>query len=58
MSEGARKGKNFMVVCTSPDVCLTPLGPILVPVPYQIVAHLEQATMRATMSFLRENPRC
>ena len=45
MSEGARKGKNFIVVCTSPDVCLTPLGPIPVPVPYQIVAHLDQATM-------------
>lgn len=45
MSEGARKGKNFIAVCTSPDVCLTPLGPVMVPVPYQIVAILDDACM-------------
>jgi len=56
MSEGARKGKNFIVVCTSPDVCLTPLGPILVPVPYQIVAHLEQATMPSHNVFFAGEP--
>src|SRR5690242_18545936 len=45
MSEGARKGSKFIAISTSPDVCLTPLGPIMVPVPYQIVAHLDQASM-------------
>lgn len=45
MSEGARKGKNFIAVCTSPDVCLTPLGAVMVPVPYQIVAILDDACM-------------
>lgn len=45
MSEGARKGKTFIAVCTSPDVCLTPLGPVMVPVPYQIVAIFDGACM-------------
>ena len=45
MSEGARKGCNFIVVCITPDICLTPLGPIMVAVPYQIVAFPEMACL-------------
>ena len=43
MSEGARKGKNFIVVSLYPDICLSPMGPTMVPVPYQIVAYLDEA---------------
>lgn len=45
MPEGARKGSGFIVVCTAPDVCLTPIGPSMVPVPYQIVAKVADASM-------------
>lgn len=41
VNEGARKDGQFMVVCTAPDVCLTP--PVPVPVPYQIVAFLNDS---------------
>ena len=43
MSEGARKGSKFIIVSLYPDICLTPMGPIMVPVPYQIVAFPEKA---------------
>ncbi|BAP57591.1 hypothetical protein THII_3294 [Thioploca ingrica] len=41
INEGARKDGKFMVVCIAPDVCLTP--PVPVPVPYQIVAFLDNS---------------
>jgi hypothetical protein len=45
MSEGARKGCTFIVMCTMPDVCLTPAGPSMVPIPYQIVAYMDKSVM-------------
>jgi hypothetical protein len=41
MPIGARKSSEFYAVSTTPDVCLTPLGPVMVPVPYQIYVNLE-----------------
>lgn len=41
INEGARKDGQFMIVCTAPDVCLTPPAPS--PVPYQIVAFLNDS---------------
>ena len=41
VNEGARQEGKFMVVCIAPDVCLTP--PVPVPVPYQIVAFLDNS---------------
>lgn len=42
--EGARKTSKALVVSILPDVCLTPIGNKMVPVPYQIVANLQDAT--------------
>ena len=37
----ARKQSGWLVVCTSPDVCDTPIGSSIVPVPYNVIAKLE-----------------
>lgn len=41
--EGARKTSKALVVSILPDVCLTPIGNIMVPIPYMIVANLEDS---------------
>lgn len=41
MPIGARKDSKFYAVTLSPDVCLTPMGPGMVPVPYMLYASLE-----------------
>jgi hypothetical protein len=41
---GARKQDIIIAMCTSPDVCLTPRGPKMVPVPYQITCTLGRST--------------
>ena len=33
-------GKNAQIVCLSPDVCLTPVGNSIVPIPYMIISKL------------------
>lgn len=40
MPIGARKNSTFTVVSMTPDVCKTPMGPNLVPVPYPIIGDL------------------
>lgn len=40
MPVGARKDSQFYAVSTCPDVCLTPMGGGMVPVPYMIYANL------------------
>lgn len=42
-NEGARKDDAFKVVCITPDVCLTPMGSSMPPVPYQIVGILDKS---------------
>jgi RHS repeat-associated protein len=39
----ARKDSLWSVVCLSPDVCFTPVGPVTLPVPYQVTASLGDA---------------
>ncbi|MBF7993028.1 PAAR-like domain-containing protein [Rahnella laticis] len=39
----ARKDGLWTVVCLSPDVCKTPMGPATPPVPYQVTANLGNA---------------
>lgn len=34
-------GKGGQIVCLAPDVCLTPIGSAMVPVPYMIISKLE-----------------
>jgi uncharacterized Zn-binding protein involved in type VI secretion len=43
MPIGARKNSIFMVVNLVPDVCKTPIGPNLVPVPYPIIGDLNNS---------------
>ncbi len=45
MPIGARKDSKFYAVTLSPDVCLTPLGPLMLPVPYMLYANLEGSSM-------------
>jgi len=42
--EGARKVSQMSVVCTTPDVCKTPMGNSTPPVPYQIISNLSDST--------------
>lgn len=41
MPLGARKDSQFRAVSMSPDVCLTPVGGAMVPVPYMISVNFE-----------------
>lgn len=36
-------GKGGQIVCLAPDVCLTPIGSSVVPIPYMIISKLEWA---------------
>jgi len=40
LEHAARKNDDFMIVSMPPDVCLTPVGNAIVPIPYPIVAKL------------------
>ncbi|EPJ7088694.1 glycohydrolase toxin TNT-related protein [Citrobacter amalonaticus] len=39
----ARQATGWVVVCTTPDVCKTPMGPSTPPVPYRVTAQLADA---------------
>jgi hypothetical protein len=39
MRIGARKDQSFYAVTVAPDVCLTPIGGAMVPVPYMLYAN-------------------
>ncbi|MCP5528185.1 MAG: DUF4150 domain-containing protein [Verrucomicrobiales bacterium] len=45
--EGARKTPEAMILSTCPDVCKTPMGPNLVPVPYSLVTYCSMSTGEA-----------
>lgn len=49
--EGTSRTAKAIVVCTTPDVCKTPMGSSMVPVPYQIVAKFDAST--ATVATVR-----
>ena len=46
--EGARKVSAAILVCSAPDVCKTPSGPSVVPVPYQITSLCSSASGEVT----------
>ncbi|WP_218068022.1 PAAR-like domain-containing protein [Candidatus Thiosymbion oneisti] len=50
--EGARKSGEFIAVSLTPDVCLTPAGATLVPVPYMIVADLIPGNPKTHLIFM------
>lgn len=39
----ARKEGGWLVVCTAPDVCKTPMGNSTPPIPYQVIAELKDS---------------
>lgn len=39
-SAARHSGKSAKIICLAPDVCLTPIGNSMVPVPYMIVSDL------------------
>jgi hypothetical protein len=48
MAERAvNKVAEAIVICSSPDVCKTPMGPNLVPVPYPIIAKFDSSQVTA-----------
>lgn len=54
MSHSAARNtkKTNTIICLSPDVCLTPMGNSMVPVPYMIVSKLDWSTRtRAHVTF-------
>lgn len=36
----ARKNGTWKIICIAPDVCKTPMGPSVVPIPYPVFANL------------------
>lgn len=42
MSQSAARdnGKDAIIICLAPDVCLTPVGSSMVPIPYMIISKL------------------
>jgi uncharacterized Zn-binding protein involved in type VI secretion len=52
MPIGARKDSTFYAVSIIPDVCLTPMGGAMVPVPYAIFSNLAGSELvAATVNF-------
>jgi hypothetical protein len=43
----ARKESGWMVVSVAPDVCKTPMGSSIPPIPYQVICKLEEAVQVA-----------
>lgn len=56
MPTGARKNSIFMVVSLLPDVCKTPMGSSMVPVPYPIVGDLNNSVAVAKTVFFNRDP--
>jgi hypothetical protein len=49
----ARQAGKWRVVCLAPDVCKTPMGPAMVPVPYPATAKL--VSSQSTVKSVRAN---
>lgn len=56
MPTGARKNSVFMVVSLVPDVCKTPIGASMVPVPYPIVGDLSNSVEVAKHVRFNDDP--
>lgn len=46
-SAARHSGKDATIVCLAPDICLTPVGNQMVPLPYMIVSRLDWAERTA-----------
>ena len=56
MPTAARKNSIFMVVSLVPDVCKTPIGSSMVPVPYPIVGDLNNSVTLAKHTNFNGDP--
>lgn len=56
MPTGARKNSIFKAVSLVPNVCKTPMGPNMVPVPYPIVADLNDSVEVARTVRFNDDP--
>jgi hypothetical protein len=54
--EGAREDGTFYVISQAPDVCKTPMGAIMTPVPYPIIGKLSDVAGVATTVRMRGKP--
>lgn len=45
MTMARKRGTNATIICMAPDVCKTPIGNAVVPLPYMIVSRLDWAKM-------------
>lgn len=53
-SAARHSGKSATIVCLAPDVCLTPVGSAVVPIPYMIISKLEWAVTTAKSTILTD----
>ncbi|MDC9621325.1 DUF4150 domain-containing protein [Xenorhabdus sp. XENO-7] len=44
----ARKDTQWLIISLVPDVCKTPMGPATPPIPYPVIAKLEDASVPTT----------
>ena len=51
-SAARHSGKAATIVCLAPDVCLTPVGNAVVPIPYMIISKLDWSVTTATSTIL------
>jgi hypothetical protein len=56
MPLGARKDSRYYAVTLAPDVCLTPMGGGMVPVPYMLYASLEGSMKCIDSVHLNDRP--
>ena len=50
------KDSQFIITCLTPDVCLTPMGPNVVPVPYPITHNMETSKHCSKNVFMDDKP--
>lgn len=53
---GTAKDGQFVLVNVAPDVCLTPIGDDMVPVPYAISHNMEESCQVSPNVFFRDKP--
>lgn len=50
------KDSDYVLVCMAPDVCLTPLGNSLVPIPYPITHDMGKSAQCSVNVFVNDKP--
>ena len=53
-SAARHSGKSATIVCLAPDVCLTPIGSSIIPIPYMIISKLDWSVKTATSTTLTD----